>query len=225
MSTRGGRGGGGAPAIKVSCRSMPDKRMGGLVFTIHGLDTSVVNLLRHALVADVPIVAADCITFEAYDGVQERETIALQFGRLPIRGSLPPGTHYSLPLEFVAPPISEKKHLTWLTSEAVKFPQDCPLRVVHYRSSALREAAFADTGFLLCGLHPGQQLKAVIHFRVGTGREHARWIAVRPQVKPLAAEGAFDISVETTGAVTATEAVLAALEAVHARLSRIAKAL
>ena len=213
------------------------------------LDTGLMNVIRHGLMADVPILAVEKTLIKAYNGPLETEHVTHKFGYMPIRwsaaGDAPPldgSASCSFVVDAVADPDSTKVH--WATSEDVvcctEFPGRASLpSAVSYRSDAERALAKWDRGYQLAPLHPGQKLHAVGFAVAATARDRdARWCAGHARVEEVGsvprseATGyaptcptAYRITFTTTGAVDPKRGYLAALAAVEARLraySRIA---
>ena len=186
---------------------------------VHSPDAATVNILRQALMADVPVLAADVVQLDAYDGPLLSEQVALHIGRLPMATTDKcPG-----PVECTIDVVNTTRSLVWVTSADVVCPPG--VTIVHYRDDAEAAAAFADRGFRIAALHPGNRLQGKFKARVGTGREHVRWKCVHVIVRQHDDDRtAYTLELETTGAVTPRQAVAEAARAVCARLRTIANA-
>jgi DNA-directed RNA polymerase alpha subunit len=182
---------------------------------VHPPDASTLNVLRQALLADVPVLAMDTVRLDEYNGPLYVEQVSLHAGRVPLRGAAP--------CEFTVDVVNGTKALAWVTSADLKWASGAPAAVVHYRDDAEAAAAAEDTGFRIAALHPGQRIKGRFRARMGTGREHVRWRAVWAAFREQA-DRSFQLDVETTGALTAKEAVTAAAAAAAARLRTVANA-
>lgn len=189
-------------------------------FVVGGVDSHVVNSLRHALFADVPVLAADMVGVDAYNGVLDIEVVNLRLGQLPIRPHDPTDVH--TPIEFTLSVETDPSvpRLTWVCSQDVVCPSG-RAHIVHYRSDHEAALAFKDRGHPICALHQGQKLALRFVTKLGTGRDGTRWSSVRPSVVPVA-YGA-EISVQTTGACTPREAMRAAIASICRRLRKYAR--
>jgi DNA-directed RNA polymerase subunit L len=157
-----------------------------------GLDVSLMNVLRHALYADIPVLAIDTVAFEGYNGPLETETIAHHFGYMPIRWNAagdvpPPGAMAVFTVNAKADP--EGTRVRWVTSEeavCTRHVVDQPdgqvtaaavlaagpgdPRPVSYRTAEEAALAKYDNGYKLCPLLPGQELRARAVAVTGTAR-------------------------------------------------------
>ena len=191
------------------------------------------NVIRHSLFADVPVLAANTVTFIQYNGPLEPETIAHRIGQLPLRffdagvtqgvSAVPDASPSSLPTATFSIDVrtsADVPRLTWVTSQDVT----CTSRnaeVVHYRSDAERAAADRDSGFLVCPLHAGQRFVATFTGIVATARRATRWNSVHPIVRPHGDGTSFDVTIQTTGALLPRAALRHALVAILDRLRAI----
>lgn len=193
------------------------------------------NVLRATLMARVAVPGAEFVTFFQYDGViREPEVIAHRIGQLPFRfkadfptapRDVPPDARFGFTVAVTAP---EDKPLTWVTSKDFKPASDnTAVEIVHYTSDAAAGRAFADDGFMVCPLHAGERLHAVVLVRVADGGTDTRWTSVHPVVTPLGNEHGsegFQLSLTTTGAVTARHALLQALKFIVAQFRAVQRA-
>ena len=159
-----------------------------------GLDASIRTLVRHALFADVPVQAVEKVTFLHWDGLVESSLIAHRMGQLPVTGLEP----LTFELNFKAPADAP---LTWATTEHITGDEG---RVV-------RGISPTSAGFLLVPLLAGQHVHLVCTTSLGTGRRRATWNSAFPVVSVIS-PSEFLITVETTGACTAKEALTRALQ-------------
>lgn len=176
---------------------------------LEGVDTDMVNVIRHGLYQDVPVLAVDYIDFHEYDGDIPSSNIAHRIGQLPLRftdGKAPEDETRStatLSIDFVTSGV--KPRLQWITSMDVTC-KDGSAEVVHYRSPEEAARASRDTGFKLCPLQTGQRFRATLHARVDTARKHTRWNSILPIVCPID-DTTFRLKIHTTGAITAEAAL------------------
>jgi hypothetical protein len=92
----------------------------GDTWEIGGLDPSMWNLFRHALMADVAVQAVDRVTFHQYNGPLESSMVAHRLGQLPITGKEP--LQFELKVE--AP---EDAPVTWVTAADITDAADFSL--------------------------------------------------------------------------------------------------
>ena len=204
-----------SPCVKDMCISMEDADpvVGSKTFHFRDINESMFNLVRHALFKDVPVLAADTVTFIQYDGPLEPEMVSHRIGQLPLRCT----DGASLVATFELNKFAEvaKSGLTWLTSTDIRCTSG-NAEIVHYRSDRERRLASGDDGFLIVPLHPGQRLHLTFTARVSTGREATRWVstACTPKFRPH-----YHITVETTGSITPAAAMKAALQDIIKKLN------
>jgi len=159
-------------------------------------DVSVANLIRHALMADVPVQAVDQVTFHQYNGPLESAMIAHRMGQLPVRGLEP--LQFTLKKEA---PLDAP--LTWATSLDITEDDG---RVVKGVQEGIA------SGFLLVPLLAGQKVHLTCRTSLGTGRQRSTWNSVFPVVEHNEADlRTFDIHIETTGAIQPEAALHAAM--------------
>lgn len=196
-----------------------------LEVTLTKVDVSVFNVIRRALYQDVRTLAADDVQIDKYDGDIEREMIAHRVGQLPLAPldytDVPAGAHAEFVISVAtgARGVPSPVHVTSYDVKQVDSASGIRAEVVHYRSDAERAAACMDMGYKLCPLRHGQQLHMRFMARAGTGRQHARWQAVRVQCTRIDVDAEeFDMTITTTGAVRPDRAWIQTLEAVYNRL-------
>ena len=199
-----------------------DSVVGSARFHFHDVDGSMFNLIRHALFKDVPVLAADTVTFIQYDGPLEPEMVSHRIGQLPLQfvvGATPVGSSVAT-FELNKVADVKKSGLTWLTSHDIKCVTG-NAEIIHYRSHEEKRLASGDGGFLLVPLHPGQRLHLTFLARVSTGREATRWVSTYciPKFEPH-----LHMVVETTGAITPVAAMKAALGDIIQKLHKLSEA-
>lgn len=186
---------------------------------LSGVDAGLLCAIRHALLMDVRVYAADTVTFIKYDGPLESEYISLRLGQLPIVAldgdGIPEDATASFELDAATDPSTPK--LTWLTSVDVKCTAG-RAAVVHYRSEDEAARAGHDTGFLICPLHAGQRVHVRFTACAGTGRRGVRWKSVHVTQRTLVEGDAYELDIETTGAIAPERAWMQALRALRSRL-------
>ena len=162
-----------------------------------GVDPSTVNLLRHSLLADVPVQAVDRVTFHAYNGPWESEAIAHRLGQLPIRGLTP--MTFDINVE-----CPKNVPLLWATAGDITGSEG---RVVRGDEPVFGKSA----PFMLVPLLAGQKVHVTCHTSLGTGRKRTTWNSTLPVITHLD-DGTHILRVTTTDAIAAKDAILAALE-------------
>ena len=195
-----------ARATEVSMVAWPSYVAGSRTWRVENMDTSMRTVIRHALLADVPVQAVDHVTFHAWDGLVESSLIAHRMGQLPIRGLDP----LVFELKFKAP---EDAPLTWVTANHITGDNNRVVRGVDH-----------EEPFLLVPLLAGQRVHLTCTTTLGTGRRKATWNSVFPVIKVETNKEdpcPFTITVETTGALTPTEAMDRALVSSIHTFSRI----
>jgi DNA-directed RNA polymerase alpha subunit len=180
------------------------EKIGSDSWRLSDADCALVNMIRHSLMADVPVQAVESVTFHQYSGALESTLISHRLGQLPIKGLEP--------LEFeINVQAAPNKPLTWITSHDIKGDTG---RVVRGNEDG------KGAGFLLVPLLAGQKLHVTCRTSLGTGRKRTTWNSTFPVVHHLE-DGSCIIKVETTGAVTPAEAWDAALQACQGAFKRL----
>jgi DNA-directed RNA polymerase subunit D len=203
-----------------SYKGKPLAAKGSEAWRVSGVDKAVINIMRRALMADVPVQAVDMVTFYKWDCAIESEMVAHRLGQLPVQGLEP----MTFEIQVTAPP---NKPLTWVKPSHITGPD------------AHRICKGDEFGeFLIAPLLAGQRLHVVCRTSLGTGRKDARWNSTFPilyhdedEEEEEEVDGDEDIDgsqmgiksvmsepngctfiVETTGALSPTQAWFCALD-------------
>jgi hypothetical protein len=166
------------------------------------LPTCFMNVLRHALQCDVPVLAVDRVQFLGYNGELESETIGHHFGYMPIRrkdNRVPVPDVDTATFRVDVAVDAGSLALRWVTSRDVVLvpspgeadatktkPPPVDAEAVSYSSPEEEALAKYDDGYKLCPLLPGQKLIAVATAIAGTARlRDPRWSPGHVAVKVL----------------------------------------
>ena len=198
-------------------------------YELHGVDGPLLSAIRHAVVKDVSCLALDRLVLMKCTSPWEQEFIALRMGQVPVAGvdattgAAVDGDGAMFDAHVTAPAPEDRPCEFTIVCSGDFRPFAGPAgaaapkaALVHARSRA--EAHLAGRGFQVVLLQPGQEahLRAVAHR--GTGRQGTRWKCVHVTQMQGPPHAVKVLTLETTGAVTAPEALRLALQATEARL-------
>ena len=198
-------------------------------FDVSWTDSSGRNVLRHALLKDVPCAALATVTLTANTSKMTQEMIAHRFGQLPIGafdaadGASPDGAVFTFDVNHDGGPSGDPTSVRWMTSHDLVLsaaPAPKPkAAIAHYRSA--HEAAVAgDTGFLMVPLGFRQRVAGSATVGVSTARvSGTRWNCC------FVVMGSHEVTLETRGGIEPADALRRALDATARILKAAADAL
>lgn len=203
---------------------------GAVTVRITGVSAAAVNVLRHALLKDVPSYAIERVKKQKQCNCEwEYEFIAHRVGQLPVAADDHDGTADGavFAVDVTAPAAADQPcTVTWVTDADfvnVRQAGKPRARIVTARTPA-EAAAVAPGHFLVAPLLPGQRLRLKALVRRSTAREGGtRWACVFVAQESL--EPDMRLRVETTGSVTPLQALAAAAGATARRFRALAGAI
>jgi len=182
------------PRVKVN-EIRPDM----INFELSDTDSSMANSLRRIMIAEVPIMAIELVTFEVNTTVLKDEIIAHRLGLCPIRSHEKRMTQWNYNHNCDCGDNCDKCSVTFhLDCEFDRMVQNKPaserdlsikvtsrhliseiekVQPVHF-SSEQEERRSQDDGIVIVVLGPGQHLKLSAICKKGIGKEHAKWSPV-----------------------------------------------
>ena len=166
-----------------------------MVFELTETDLSMANTLRRVMIAEVPTMCIDLVTFETNTTVLKDEILAHRLGLMPLRSRLKRMSQWNYAHDCPCDGNCEKCSVTLSIDcdynamvrdtpgqQDVNVPittrhlmsHDESVQPVHF-SNENEERRAQDEGICLVLLGPGQQLKLSCVARKGIGKEHAKW--------------------------------------------------
>lgn len=183
-----------SPHVKIN-----EMRGDYISFQMTETDVSMANSLRRVMIAEVPILAIDLVTFEVNTTVLKDEIIAHRLGLIPIRSyeksmdkwnynhlcdcddnceKCSVTLHLDCDFDKMIKnkEISEQELSVKITSRHLKSSMK-DVQPIHF-SNKEEEEKSNDNGICIVVLGPGQKLKLSAICKKGIGKEHAKWSPV-----------------------------------------------
>lgn len=169
-----------------------------MVFDLTDTDVSMANALRRIMIAEVPTLAIEFVTFEENSTALKDEIIAHRLGLIPIYADHSPDSFvyshecdcdehcdkcaviFSLDLGYEEKAGGNNLLDVALTSNDLKC-QNPDVRPIHFLNDdevALSHDLPSDDGVVITRVGPGQRLKFKAIAKKGIGKEHAKWSPV-----------------------------------------------
>ncbi len=187
-----------------------------IVIKFSNVPRQYVNAIRRLSISEVPTLAIDDVVILENSSVMHDEAIAHRLGLIPLRTDLD---------RFVMPHDCDCKSTLGCSKCRVLLVLD---------SEANEKTKVVTSGELLSEdelvkpvsndipvvvLAPSQKLKFEAYARLGVGKDHAKW---QPTSAAIVADGKDEneavLTIETNGALTAEEVVMAAIEKINLKI-------
>jgi DNA-directed RNA polymerase subunit D len=187
-----------------------------IVIKFSNVPRQYVNAIRRLSISEVPTLAMDDVVILENSSVMHDEAIAHRLGLIPLRTDLD---------RFVVPHDCDCKSTLGCSKCRVLLVLD---------SEANEKTKVVNSGELLSEdelvkpvskdipivvLAPSQKLKFEAYARLGVGKDHAKW---QPTSAAIVKDGKDEnesvLTIETNGALTAEEVVMAAIEKINLKI-------
>jgi DNA-directed RNA polymerase subunit D len=187
-----------------------------IVIKFSNVHRQYVNAIRRLSISEVPTLAIDDVVILENSSVMHDEAIAHRLGLIPLRTDLD---------RFVMPHDCDCKSTLGCSKCRVLLVLD---------SEANEKTKVVTSGELLSEdelvkpvsndipvvvLAPSQKLKFEAYARLGVGKDHAKW---QPTSAAIVKDGKDEneavLTIETNGALTAEEVVMAAIEKINLKI-------
>lgn len=187
-----------------------------IVIKFSNVPRQYVNAIRRLSISEVPTLAIDDVVILENSSVMHDEAIAHRLGLIPLRTDLD---------RFVMPHDCDCKSTLGCSKCRVLLVLD---------SEANEKTKVVTSGELLSEdelvkpvsndipivvLAPSQKLKFEAYARLGVGKDHAKW---QPTSAAIVADGKDEneavLTIETNGALTAEEVVMATIEKINLKI-------
>ena len=187
-----------------------------IVIKFSNVPRQYVNAIRRLSISEVPTLAIDDVVILENSSVMHDEAIAHRLGLIPLRTDLD---------RFVMPHDCDCKSTLGCSKCTVLLVLD---------SEANEKTKVVTSGELLSEdelvkpvsndipvvvLAPSQKLKFEAYARLGVGKDHAKW---QPTSAAIVKDGKDEneavLTIETNGALTAEEVVMAAIEKINLKI-------
>ena len=187
-----------------------------IVIKFSNIPRQYINAIRRLSISEVPTLAMDDVVILENSSVMHDEAIAHRLGLIPLRTDLD---------RFVMPHDCDCKSTLGCSKCRVLLVLD---------SEANEKTKVVTSGELLSEdelvkpvskdipivvLAPSQKLKFEAYARLGVGKDHAKW---QPTSAAIVKDGKDEneavLTIETNGALTAEEVVMAAIEKINLKI-------
>lgn len=187
-----------------------------IVIKFSNVPRQYINAIRRLSISEVPTLAMDDVVILENSSVMHDEAIAHRLGLIPLRTDLD---------RFVVPHDCDCKSTLGCSKCRVLLVLD---------SEANEKTKVVNSGELLSEdelvkpvskdipivvLAPSQKLKLEAYARLGVGKDHAKW---QPTSAAIVKDGKDEnesvLTIETNGALTAEEVVMAAIEKINLKI-------
>jgi DNA-directed RNA polymerase II subunit RPB3 len=169
-----------------------------MVFELLNTDISMANSLRRIMIAEVPTLAIDLVTFAENSTALKDEIIAHRLGLLPLASLIPMSNWkygyecdcgincdkcsavFTLDCGFEDKLNSNNALDVAITSQDLVC-HNADVTAVHFlneEEEALKNDSPCDEGVVIARVGPGQRLKFTAIAKKGIGKEHAKWSPV-----------------------------------------------
>ncbi len=182
-----------------------------------------VNALRRLSISEVPTFAIDDVVILENSSVMHDEAVAHRLGLIPLRTDL---KRFNLPQECNCNSTlgcTNCRVLLQLDSEA----KDKTKMIT--TSEIISEDEFVkpvNQNIPLITLAPGQKIKFEAYARLGLGKDHAKWQAATVSiVKYDDDQKEIYLTIESNGALTAEEIVIAAADKLNSNIKRFSESM
>jgi DNA-directed RNA polymerase subunit D len=186
-----------------------------IIIRFDNVPRQYVNAIRRLSISEIPTLAIDDVVILENSSVMHDEAIAHRLGLLPLRTDL---DRFVMPHDCDCKSTlgcSKCRVLLVLDSEATEKTK------VVTSGEILSEDEFVkpvSKDIPIIVLAPSQKLKFEAYARLGVGKDHAKW---QPTSAAIVKDGKDEnesiLVIETNGALTAEEVVMAAIEQINSK--------
>jgi len=203
-----------------------------LQFILKNSDISIANAIRRILIAEIPTMAIDVVTFEINSSIQQDEFLAHRLGLVPLISNCDlfaetKDCHCSNGCTKCIVKLScdvnyaEKAKLlgftenqpVYLTSLDIQSDNNSLVKPVVYKN--------ISHGIQIAKLNPGQCIKFKATAKLGIGKYHAKWSPISIATFVPSENNSFVFNMETNGSLTALDALKKALDILYEKLNQI----
>jgi DNA-directed RNA polymerase II subunit RPB3 len=198
----------GMPRLEIK-----EQKGDSIEFFLKNVDISVVNALRRVIIAEVPTMAIDTITFETNSSILQDEFLAHRIGLVPLNKPIDDIVEYNqctckdecskCTTKLTCNIISE--NTAYFTSKDIK-PE------LGYNIEPVTYSPPFEKGVYITKLDKGQAIKFKAKAKLGIGKSHAKWCPVSVATYQIKGNDTFLFSMETNGSMSSMEIIKKALQ-------------
>lgn len=198
-----------------------EKQDDRITIKFNNVPRQYVNAIRRLSISEVPTFAIDDVVILENSSVMHDEAVAHRLGLIPLRTDL---KRFNLPNECSCNSTlgcTNCRVLLQLDAEA----KDKTKTITS--SELISEDEFVkpvNQDIPIIALAPGQKIKFEAYARLGIGKDHAKWQAATiALVKYDENENEIYLTIESNGALTAEEIVIAAIDKLNSNIKDFEK--
>ena len=187
-----------------------------IVIKFSNVPRQYVNAIRRLSISEVPTLAIDDVVILDNSSVMHDEAIAHRLGLIPLRTDL---SRFVMPHDCDCKSTlgcSKCRVLLVLDSEASEKTKVVTSGELLSEDELVKPVS-KDIPIII--LAPSQKLKFEAYARLGVGKDHAKW---QPTSAAIVKDGKDEnesvLTIETNGALTAEEVVMAAIEKINLKI-------
>jgi DNA-directed RNA polymerase subunit D len=186
-----------------------------IVVRFNNIPRQYVNSLRRLAISEVPTLAIDDVVILENSSVMHDEAVAHRLGLIPLRTD---------PRRFVMPSECDCKSTLGCSKCRVLLVLDAEANektMVVTSSQLVSEDEMVkpiSKDIPIIVLAPNQKLKFEAYARLGIGKDHAKWQPTSAAVTKDGKDGEIILVLESSGALTGEEILLAAAERLAAKV-------
>ena len=193
-----------------------EKQDDKITIKFNNVPRQYVNALRRLSISEVPTFAIDDVVILENSSVMHDEAVAHRLGLIPLRTDLK---------KFNLPNNCDCKSALGCTNCRVLLQLDAEAKdktKIITTSELISEDEFVkpvNQDIPIITLAPGQKMKFEAYARLGLGKDHAKWQAATISVVKYGEdENEIYLTIESDGALTAEEIVIAAVEKLNSNI-------
>jgi len=193
-----------------------EKQDDKITIKFNNVPRQYVNALRRLSISEVPTFAIDDVVILENSSVMHDEAVAHRLGLIPLRTDLK---------KFNLPDNCDCKSALGCTNCRVLLQLDAEAKdktKIITTSELISEDEFVkpvNQDIPIITLAPGQKIKFEAYARLGLGKDHAKWQAATISVVKYGEdENEIYLTIESNGALTAEEIVIAAVEKLNSNI-------
>jgi len=193
-----------------------EKQDDQITIKFNNVPRQYVNALRRLSISEVPTFAIDDVVILENSSVMHDEAVAHRLGLIPLRTDLK---------KFNLPNNCDCKSALGCTNCRVLLQLDAEAKdktKIITTSELISEDEFVkpvNQDIPIITLAPGQKMKFEAYARLGLGKDHAKWQAATISVVKYGEdENEIYLTIESNGALTAEEIVIAAVEKLNSNI-------
>lgn len=182
-------------------------------FFLKNVDISIVNALRRVIIAEVPTMAIDTITFETNSSKLQDEFLAHRIGLVPLNKPFDDIVEYKeCTCKDECPKCTSKLTCSVTSEDTVYFTSKHIKSELGYNIEPVSYPPPFEKGVYIAKLDKGQIIKFKAKAKLGIGKSHAKWCPVSVATYQIKGNNTFLFSIESNGSMSPMEIIKKAFQ-------------